>query len=53
MLNGVPFGSAGGVVSNGHGEGKSVGQLRLEFRLPGVTTATVAAPGIGQNEQLP
>src|SRR5579864_4981567 len=52
MLDGIPFGSAGGIVGNGYGQGKGVGQLRLELGFPGVTAATVAAAGIGQDEQL-
>jgi len=52
MLDGIPFGSAGGIVSDGYGQGKGVNQLGLELGFPGVTAATVAAPGIGQNEQL-
>ena len=52
MFDGIPFGSAGGLVSHSYGQGKGVGQLGLEFGFPGMTAATVAAAGIGQNEQL-
>src|SRR5208282_3781482 len=52
MLDGIPLGSAGGIVGNGHGQGKGVGQMGLELGFPGMTAATVAAAGIGQNEQL-
>ena len=52
MLDGIPFGSAGGIVGNGHGKGKGVRQLGLELGFPGMTAATVAAAGIGENEQL-
>ena len=52
MLDGIPFGSAGGIVGNGHSQGKGVSQLELELSFPGITAATVAAAGIGQNEQL-
>src|SRR6266566_9917874 len=52
MLDGIPLGSTGGIVSNGDGQGKGVGQLGLELGFPGVTAATVAAAGISQNEQL-
>ena len=52
MLDGVPFGSAGGIVGDGYGQGKGVGQLGLEFGLPGMTAASVATAGIRQNEQL-
>ena len=52
MLDGIPLGSTGGIVGNGYGQSKGVGQLGLELGFPGVTAATVAATGIGQNEQL-
>ena len=52
MLDRIPFGRAGGIVSNGNGQGKGVSQLGLELGFPGMTAATVAAAGIGQNEQL-
>ena len=52
MLDGIPFGSTGGIVGHGYGQGKGVGQLELELGFPGITAATVAAAGIGQNEQL-
>jgi len=52
VLDGIPFGSAGGVVSNGHCEPKAVAELALQFDLPGSGTATVAAAGIGKDEQL-
>src|ERR1700730_14495886 len=52
MFDGIPFGSAGGIVGDGHSQGKGVGQLGLEFGFPGMTAATVATPGISQNEQL-
>src|ERR1700691_1975236 len=52
MLDGIPFGSASGIVGHGDGQGKGVGQLGLELSFPGMTAATVAAAGIGENEQL-
>ena len=52
MLDGIPFGSAGGIVGHGYGQGKRVGELGLELSFPSVTAATVAAAGIGQDEQL-
>ena len=52
MLDGIPFGSTGGIVGHGYGQAKGVGQLSLELGFPGVTAATVGAAGIGQNEQL-
>ena len=53
MLDGIPFGSAGGVMSNGYGEPKAVAELVLKFGFPGADTAAVAAAGIGKDEQLP
>ena len=52
MLDRIPFGSTGRIVGNGYGQGKRVGQLGLELGFPGMTAATVAAAGIGQDEQL-
>src|SRR6266850_5278891 len=52
VLDGIPFGSAGGVVSNGYGEPKAVAELALKFGFPGAGTATVAAASIGKDEQL-
>src|SRR6516225_6096572 len=53
VLDGIPFGSAGGVMSNGDGEPKSIAELALKFGFPGAGTAAVAAASIGQDEQLP
>ena len=52
MLNGIPFGSAGGIVRNGYCESKAVAELALQFGFPGAGTATVAAASIGEDEQL-
>ena len=52
MLDGVPFRSTCRVMSHCHGEGKRIGQLGLDFRFPGMTSATIAAAGIGENKQL-
>src|SRR5258708_4412474 len=52
VLDGIPFGSAGGVVGNGHCEPKAVAELGLKFSFPGAGTTTVAAAGIGKDEQL-
>jgi len=53
VLDGIPFGSARGVVSNGYCESKAVAELALQFRFPGAGTATVTAASIGQDEQMP
>src|SRR3974390_608053 len=52
VLDGIPFGSAGGVVSNGYCEPKAVAELALKLGFPGASTAAVAAAGIGEDEQL-
>src|ERR1041385_4720324 len=52
VLDGIPLGSAGGVMSNGDGEPKAVAELVLKLGFPGAGTATVAAAGIGEDKQL-
>ena len=52
MLDGVPFRSAARVVGDGNGKGKRVGQLGLQFGLPGVAATAVAAAAVGQDEKL-
>jgi hypothetical protein len=39
-------------VSHRHGEIEGVGELRLEFGLPGMAPTTIAATGVGENEEL-
>jgi len=52
MLDGIPFGSTSGIVSDSHGEPKAIAELSLKFGFPGSGTATVAAAGIGKDKQL-
>src|SRR5215469_60171 len=52
MLNGIPFGGSGRIVRDGDDKAKSIRYLGLDFSLPGPGSATVAATGIGQNQQL-
>jgi len=52
VLDGIPFGSAGGVVGNGYCEPKAVAELALKLGFPSASTAAVAAAGIGEDEQL-
>lgn len=52
MFDRIPLRGTSGIVSHGYGESEGVDQLRLELGFPGVTAATVAAAGIGENEQL-
>ena len=52
VLDGIPFGSAGGIVSHRHRETKAVAESGLKFGFPGAGGATVAAAGVGQDEQL-
>ena len=53
MLDGIPFGSAGGIMSNGYGKSEAVAELALQFGFPGAGTAAVAAAGVSKDEQLP
>src|SRR5690348_934721 len=52
VLDGIPFGSPGRVMSHGYGEPKGVAELALQFGFPGAGTAAVAAAGVGQDQQL-
>ena len=52
MLNGVPLGSAGRIVSDGDVEIEGIGELRLDFGFPTAATTAVAAAGICENENL-
>src|SRR5664279_809650 len=52
MLDGIPFGSAGGIVCDRYREAECVAHLRLKFGLPDPGTATVAAARVGQDQQL-
>ena len=52
MFDGIPFGSARRIVSHSHGQSEGVGELRLEFGLPGMASTTIAATGVGENEEL-
>ena len=52
MLDGIPFGSASRVVSDGDGDAKRVAQLVLEFCFPGPGAAIVAAARVGKNEEF-
>ena len=53
VLDGIPFRSAGGVVSNSHCEPKAVAELDLKLGFPSTGTATVAAASIRQDKQVP
>src|SRR5438132_346107 len=52
VLDGIPFGGAGRVVSDGDGDAKGIADLSLKFDLPSPGSATVAAAGVGQNQKL-
>jgi len=49
MLDGIPFGSARGVVSHRHGEREAIAELGLQFGLPGTATTTIAAARVGED----
>jgi hypothetical protein len=50
MFDRIPLGSAGGKVSDREVEMKAVGELGLQFGLPGRATIAIAAAGIGEDE---
>ncbi len=52
MFDGIPFGSARRIVGYRHGEIEGVGELLLEFGLPDMATTTIAATGVGEDEEL-
>src|ERR1019366_7242171 len=52
MLDGIPFGSAGGIVCDRYREAECVAHLRLKFGLPDPGAATVAAACVRQDQQL-
>ena len=52
MLNGIPFGSAGWVVSNGDGQSEVIAKLPLNLLLSGAALSPIAAAGIGQDEDV-
>ena len=52
VLNRVPFGRSGWVVSDCSGDTKRVAQLSLDFSFPGPGTAAVAATRVRQDEEF-
>ena len=52
MLDGIPFGGARGIVTDGDRELIAVDQLLLESPLPGPRLITITPTAIGQNEQM-
>jgi hypothetical protein len=52
VFDGIPFRGAGGIVGDGDRELVTVGELGLEFGFPGAGAATIAAAGVGQNQEL-
>ena len=52
VLDGIPFGGAGWVVSDCGGDSGRVAQLSLDFSLPGPGTAAVAATRVRQDEEF-
>jgi hypothetical protein len=40
VLDGIPFGSPGRIMSNGYGEPKAVAEMSLQFSFPGAGTAS-------------
>ena len=52
MFDGIPLGSARGVMSHGDGAIESIAEWSLQCGLPGAAAATIAAARAGQNEEL-
>jgi hypothetical protein len=52
VLNGVPFGSARGIVGNGESQPERVGQLRLKFGFPSAASSAITAAGVAEDEEL-
>jgi len=52
VLDGIPFGSAGRVMSDRNDESECIAQPSLEFGFPDPGSATVAATRVGQNQKL-
>ena len=51
-LNRVVLGGAGGIVGNGDGKSELIAEALLDLVLPGATCGGIAAPGVGQDQQL-
>src|SRR5260370_19489036 len=51
MLDGVPRGCAGGIVSHGEGETKGIGELGLEFGFPSATPVAIAAARVAEQQE--
>jgi hypothetical protein len=52
VLDGIPLGGASRVVSDGDGDAEGIAYLSLKSDLPGPGSATVAAAGVGQNQEF-
>jgi hypothetical protein len=50
VLDGIPLGGAGRVVSDGGDNAEGITYLSLKFDLPGPGSAAVATAGVGQNQ---
>ena len=49
VFNGVPFGSASRIMSDGDFQAEGVAELRLDFSFPGEETAVIAAASVGKD----
>ena len=52
VLDGIPLGGTGRIMSNGGGNAEPIAYLCLDFRLPGPGGATVTAAGVCQNQKF-
>src|SRR5215469_18765263 len=53
VFDGIPFGSAGGIVGHRECQAMRVSQLPLKFGFPSATTTAITADSVAQNEKLP
>src|SRR5512135_2278974 len=52
MLDWVPLGTAGGIMTHRHGQTQTVTQLVLNLLLPQTRAVSIRAAAIGQDQQL-
>ncbi len=52
MLDGIPFGGTGGIVSDRNSEAECIAQLFLDFGFPYPGSATVAAARVRQDQKF-
>ena len=51
VLDGIPLGGAGWIVSDSNLKLEGIAELRLKFGFPGIAAATIAAASVGQDQK--